>query len=52
MLEKLIQAAFITFLLQLIAVLNVNPPIRYKTVLNISQSPETLLNFSVLDQQQ
>lgn len=51
MLEKLIQAAFITLLLQLIAVLNVNPPIRYKTISNISQLPAILVDSSVSDEQ-
>jgi hypothetical protein len=37
MLEKLIQAAFITFLLQLIAVLSNTTPIRPKAVSPISE---------------
>jgi hypothetical protein len=37
MLEKLIQAAFITFLLQLIAILSNTSPIRTKGILTLAE---------------
>ncbi|WP_168496804.1 MULTISPECIES: hypothetical protein [unclassified Anabaena] len=46
MLERLVQAAFITFLLQIIAVLSNTTPIQPKAVSPISQIPAPIISSS------